>query len=117
MNHHQKKPGNCRQIFKYIHRLYHIYIYIFYYRYIHINIYIYIYVHTHIHIYIYSSSRSPVTHPLQGADHYGRFDLAAFHLLLAPLTLAQLQRAQCVQRPPVVEAEDGRCGGHWMPGR
>lgn len=42
---------------------------------------------------------------LEGADHYGRFDLAAFHLLLAPLTLAQLQRAQRVQRPPVVEVD------------
>lgn len=42
---------------------------------------------------------------LEGADHYDRFDLPAFHLLVAPLTVEQLQRAQNQQSPPVLQVD------------
>ena len=46
---------------------------------------------------------------LQGADHYGRFDLAAFHLLVAPLTSEQLQRAK--QQSPACVLQAVLSGG------
>eukprot|EP00435_Cladocopium_sp_Y103_P067712 s226_g30.t1 len=41
-----------------------------------------------------------------GADHYGRFDLPAFHLLVAPMTLEQLQRASQQSPPLQVDVTD-----------
>lgn len=43
---------------------------------------------------------------MEGADHYGRFDLPAFHLLVAPMTLEQLQRASQQSPPLQVDVTD-----------